>query len=229
MKKQLPALLAAAVLCAGSAFPAAVPNPARILRTPEYRALQHKLCRGWNTWSANSVLAHVFLPDGFALTLGLKSAGMGHAYQNTFFQANETAKRPERIRLGPHSDDGFYSELTLEMNTSGRDSTNVALVQSAVENGEQHILVSVQKRAPLRPEHLIIETGYYWNRPGTVRRDGTLVRAQSGRAGGRAFVVRTTAPEVDDPFLTTNTPYLSVALDGRIGVYTGPPKTLDIS
>ncbi len=189
--------------------------------------MQQKLCHGWNTWSANSVLSHVYLPDGFALTLGLKSAGMGHAYQSTFFQANETARRPEKIRLGPHTDDGSYTELTLEMNTGGADTKNAALVQSASENGEEYILISVEKRAPLRAEHLIVETGYYWNRPGTVRRDGAVLKAQSGREGGRAFEVRTTAAEVNDPFLTTNSPYLSVALEGRIAVYTGPEKTLE--
>src|ERR1017187_2938331 len=101
-------------LFAAAAFPAAAQHMSRVLHTAEYRALQAKLCSGWNTWSANSVLSHVYLPDGFALTLGLKSAGMGHAYQNTFFQANETARRPEKIRLGPHADDGSYTELTLD-------------------------------------------------------------------------------------------------------------------
>jgi hypothetical protein len=226
MNKPLITLFAAAALCTGAILPAQAQHISRVLRTPEYRALQQKLCHGWNTWSANSVLSHVYLPDGFALTLGLKSTGMGHAYQNTFFQANETAHRPEKIRLGPHTDDGSYTELTIEWNTSGPESKNVALVQSASENGEEYILISVQKRAPLRPEHLIVETGYYWNRPGTVRRDGSVLRAQSGRDGGRTFEIHTTAPEVNDPFLTTNSPYLSVAMDGQIAVYTGTEKTL---
>ncbi len=203
-------------------------NSTRVLRTPEYQALQKRLCRGWNTWSANSVLAHVYRPDGFALTLGMKSAGIGHMYQNSFFQANQTARRPETVRLGPHSDDGSYTELTVELNTSGSpDSNNVALVQSAADNGEEYILVTVQKRAKLRAEHLIVETGYYWNRPGSVRREGAVLRAQSGRAGGRTFEVRTTAAEVGDPFVTVGTPYLSMALEGRFAIYTGSQKTLD--
>src|SRR5450755_1113347 len=190
MTKLLTSLLAGVALCTLAARPVAAQAVTRVLRTAEYRALQQKLCRGWNTWSANSVLAHVYLPDGFAVTLGLKSAGMGHSYQNTFFQANATARRPEKIRLGPHADDGSYTQLTLELNTSGADSKNVALVQSATENGEEYILVSVEKRAALRAEHLIVETGYYWNRPGTVRRDGAVLQAQPGREGGRAFTVR---------------------------------------
>jgi hypothetical protein len=227
MNNLLTSLFAAVALCAATALPAAAQHVSRVLRTAEYRALQQKLVRGWNTWSANSVLAHVYLPDGFALTLGLKSAGMGHSYQNTFFQANATAKRLEKIRLGPHADDGSYTELTLEWNTGGADSKNVALVESAAENGEEYILVSVEKRAALRAEHLIVETGYYWNRPGTVRRDGAVLKAQPGRAGGRAFEVRTTAREVNDPFVTANAPYFSMALEGRIAVYTGSEKTLE--
>ncbi len=227
MNQPIARFLAAAALCACTALPTEAQNTSRVLRTPEYRALQQKLCTGWNTWSANSVLSHVYLPDGFALTLGLKSAGMGHAYQNTFFQANETVRRSEKIRLGPHADDGSFTELTLEMNTSGPESKNVALVQSASENGEEYILISVQKRAPLRPEHLIVETGYYWNRPGTVRREGAVLKAQSSRAGGRTFEIRTTAAEVNDPFITTNAPYLSVAFEGQFAVYTGAQKTLE--
>src|SRR5271169_1471516 len=165
MNKLLPSLFAAAALLTAAALPDAEQQGSRELRTAEYRALQTRLCTGWNTWSANSVLAHVYLPDGFAITLGLKSAGIGHPYQNTFFQANETARRPEKIRLGPHADDGSYTELTVEWNTGGTDTKNAALVQSAAESGEEYILISVQQRAPLRPEHLIVETGYYWNRP----------------------------------------------------------------
>ena len=51
-----------------------------------------------------------------------------------------------KIRLGPHADDGSYTELTMEWNTGGADSKNAALVQSATENGEEYILVGVQKR-----------------------------------------------------------------------------------
>jgi hypothetical protein len=82
MSKIFAPLFAAAVLCIGPGAPSRAQHPSRVLRTAEY----------WNTWSANRVLAHVYLPDGFALTLGLKSAGMGHSYQNTFSQANASLR-----------------------------------------------------------------------------------------------------------------------------------------
>jgi hypothetical protein len=108
-------LIVAASICATAALPAGSQSNLRVLWTAEYRSLQQRLCRGWNTWSANSVMAHVHLPDGFAMTLGVKTAGMGRTYQNSFFQANQTAGRPEKIRLGAHADDGSYTELTLEL------------------------------------------------------------------------------------------------------------------
>ena len=217
--------LVAAAICA-AALPAAAQSDLRILRTPEYRSLQQRLCRGWNTWSANSVMAHVHLPDGFAITLGIKTAGMGRTYQDSFFQANQSLGRPEKIRLGAHSDDGSYTELTLEL-PSGGNSKNALRVESAEQDGEQYILVTVEQRAALRASHLIVETGYYWNRPGTVQRRGDAIEARSQSPDGRAFTVRTTGKEVSDPFLTQNTPYLAVPLEGRFAVYTGTEKTLD--
>jgi hypothetical protein len=173
-------------------------------------------------------MAHVHLPDGFALTLGVKTAGMGPTYQNSFFQANETAGRPEKIRLGPHSDDGSYTELTIELPARGAQSSkNVFRVESAEQDGEDYLLVTVEQRAALRAAHLIVETGYYWNRPGAVRRQGRSIEAQPATAGGRAFTVRTTGSEVSDPFLTVNGPYFALPLEGRVAVYTGAEKTLD--
>jgi hypothetical protein len=219
--------LVAAGLCA-AALPAGAQSSLRVLRTAEYPSLQQRLCRGWNTWSANSVMAHVHLPDGFALTLGVKTAGMGRSYQSSFFQANQTAGRPEKIRLGPHSDDGSYTDLTLEFPANGNQSSkNTLRVESAEQEGEEYILVTVEQRATLRASHLIIETGYYWNRPGTVQRRGAVIEARSGSAGGRAFTVRTTGTEVSDPFLTANGPYFAVPMEGRVAVYTGAEKTLD--
>jgi putative isomerase len=213
------------LLAAGAAPLSAAPGE-RVLRTPEYRDLQKGLCRGWNTWNTTSVLSHAHLPEGFAVTLGLKSSGAGPHYQRDFFQANETIKRPEKIRLGPHAEDGSYTELTLEWQSGGwaKDTPNLYLVQSATEGEELFVLVTVKERALRRAAHLIVEAGFLWNRPGTVARSGESLRAEGG---GRVFEVRQTAKDAGDPFGTTNTAYLSAVLDGELAVYTGPRRTLD--
>jgi mannosylglycerate hydrolase MGH1-like protein len=218
------ATLAFLLSCVVPATAIAAPGE-RVLRTAEYRALQEHLARGWNTWNTTSVLSHVHLPDGFAITIGLKAAGAGPHYQRDFFQANETLKRHERIRLGPHADDGSYTELTLEWESGGwvPDTPNVCVVQSATEGDEVFVLVTVKQRAARRPAHLYAEAGFLWNRPGRVTRSGDGLRAE---ASGRAFEVRSTAKDVGDAFGATGTPYLSAELDGVLAFYSGPPRTL---
>lgn len=203
----------------------------RALRTPQYRELQKRLARGWNTWNTTSVLSHVHLPEGFAISLGLKSAGTGLHYQREFFQANETLRRPERIRLGPHAEDGSYTELRLTWDGDPargdggpRGSRNVCLVQSATDGDDELVLITVERRDALRPAHLFVEAGFLWNRPGSVTRPGELLRAEGG---GRVFEVRQTARDAGDPFGTVGTPYLSAALEGELAVYTGAARTLE--
>ncbi len=224
-----------ALFLAGLAVPApraaAAPGQ-RVLRTPQYRELQKRVARGWNTWNTMSVLSHAHLPEGFAITLGLKNSGTGLPYQRDFFQANPTLRRNEKIRLGPHADDGSYTELQMQWDAdpgrsrdAGRPSArNLCVVQSATEGDHLFILVTVKERDQLRPAHLYVEAGFLWNRPGVVTRRGDVLRAEGG---GRVFEVRQTAKDVGDPFGTTNTPYLSAALDGALAIHTGPPKTLD--
>jgi hypothetical protein len=197
----------------------ATPPGERVLRTPQYRELQKRVARGWNTWNTTSVLSHAHLPEGFAITLGLKNSGTGLPYQRDFFQANPTLKRNERIRLGPHADDGSYTELRMAWGAG-----NAYLVQSATAGDDLFILITVKERDALRPAHLYVEAGYLWNRPGVVTRRGDVLQAEGG---GRAFEVRQTAKDIGDPFGATNTHYLSAALDGELAVYTGVTKTLD--
>ena len=201
-----------------TATAAAAPGQ-RVLRTPQYRELQKRVARGWNTWNTTSVLSHAHLPEGFAITLGLKNSGTGLPYQRDFFPANPTLKRNEKIRLGPHADDGSYTDLRMAWGAG-----NVYLVQSATEGDDLFLLITVKERDPLRPAHLYVEAGFLWNRPGVVTRTGDVLRAEGG---GRVFEVRQTAKDIGDPFGAVNTPYLSAALDGELAVYTGTTKTLD--
>jgi putative isomerase len=207
-----------ALVLAGLAASAAGDPGERVLRTPQYRELQKRVARGWNTWNTASVLSHAHLPEGFAITLGLKNSGTGLPYQRDFFAANPTLKRNEKVRLGPHADDGSYTSLEMAW------GANVYAVESATEGDELFVLVTVKKRDPLRPAHLYAEAGFLWNRPGVVTRRGDVLRAEGG---GRVFEVRQTAKDIADPFGTTNTPYLSAALDGVLAIHTGLPRTLE--
>src|SRR5436305_1264223 len=53
----------------GTANPLASPGSA----ATAYRAVQHRLAHGWNTWDVNSMTTHVLLPEGLAIQVGLKN------------------------------------------------------------------------------------------------------------------------------------------------------------
>jgi len=171
-------------------------------------------------------MSYVHLPEGFAVTIGLKAAGTGRPHQNTFFQANPTLKRAETIQLGVRSDDGFYTELTCEWDsdTWRKNCKNRFRVQSAAADDELYLLVTVLERDSLRAPNLIVEAGMLWNRPGCVTKTGD---ALLGRADGRPFEVRGSSPSNGDPFVTAHSAYLSFPLEGEIALCTGGAKTLD--
>jgi putative isomerase len=192
-----------------------------------YNALQEKICKGWNTWNTNSVLSYVHLPEAFTINLAIKSSGIGRPYLNTFYQANSTLNRPETIKLGKRTDDGQYTELKMVWNAdTWRENTQCNIkVQTATDNNDQIILITVNKRDSLRPPHLIIETGVLWNRPnGSIEKKGDKIIA---RFPDKTFILGTTAKVIDDPFVTCNSPYLAVEMENEIGIFTGKERSLD--
>lgn len=67
----------------------------------EYDCLKQRLACGWNTWNTRSVLSHVFLPEGFALNLGLKEYS-GGAYLKEALIGRQ-GRGDEQIHPGPHT------------------------------------------------------------------------------------------------------------------------------
>jgi hypothetical protein len=70
MKPTFPVLFAIAMLTGRNASPQ---TSQCNLRTPEYKALQARLSKGWNTWYNNSILTHALLPQGFSINLCLNT------------------------------------------------------------------------------------------------------------------------------------------------------------
>ena len=81
-------------------------------RSPEYAALQGRLAQGWNTWDARSVAAHVLLPQGLAIRIGMKH---NTTESNAAFLRDALIVRlepgAEQVTPGPHAWDGSYTDL----------------------------------------------------------------------------------------------------------------------
>ncbi len=132
----------------------------------EYRLIQKRLARGWNTWNTRSVLSHVLLPEGFAINLGLREYARGRQLKEALIGRRDSVD--EKIHPGPHTYDGRYSELTLTW------QGNKILVQSATAGEDLVLLVTPLAKPPqvVRPPLLIAEGGILWNRPGYVALKG---------------------------------------------------------
>ena len=65
------------------------------IRTPEYRALQARLCSGWNTWYNDSMTAHVKLPEAVGFNFGL-STGNQLYYTRDYLKYSEKSGRQDR-------------------------------------------------------------------------------------------------------------------------------------
>ena len=77
-----------------------------------YSELKRRLAAGWNTWNTRSVLSHVRLPDGVAVDLGFKHYAGGDYLKEALI--GRRGEHDEKIRPGPRSYDGRYTELRID-------------------------------------------------------------------------------------------------------------------
>lgn len=188
------------------------------IATPEqeYGQLQVKLSSGWNTWNTQSVLSHVLLPQGLAVNIGLKSNGITH--NRYLHEAYISPKQPraETVVAGYHAYNGSYTECTVTW-----EGTKFRVESAHDETGL--VLLITPLKLPVRPPSLFIEVSMLWNRPGSViEYEGGLL----AQVGSDRLLVHTTAPNLVDPLPLTGK-YLSVALNGVVGVSVGSPRPLN--
>jgi glycogen debranching enzyme len=183
---------------------------------PQYKEIHDRLARGWNTWNTRSVVSHVLLPEGFSINLAFKQHYWLEEQYLKETLIGRYGKNVEEIRPGPHTYDGSFTRLDIKWETLN------ARIESAHDGKDLVILVTPHKK-PGSPVKLIIETGMLWNRPGSLSKAGNALKAV---LPNRTVTVFCTADHVQDPYVETLTPYLSVFLDQPVGISTGKPRTV---
>ncbi|MFN8061445.1 MAG: hypothetical protein U0Q12_19965, partial [Vicinamibacterales bacterium] len=206
-----------AVALAAACRASSPPAPPTSAHPPQYRVLQSRLRSGWNTWDSRSVLRHVLLPDAFALNLGLKErAWIDEHYLGTAL-IGRRGDAAERVRPARHTLDGSYTSLEIAWRSlharveSGRDGEDLVVLVTPLDRSDTNVT-------------LVVESMLLWNRPGSLARLGDTLEAS---LASRRLQIFTTGHPVDDPFVPTSTPYLAVPLDGRVGISTGRPRSVD--
>ena len=183
----------------------------------EYREIQARLARGWNTWDSRSVLRYVLLPEGFAVNLALKQHDWLEEQYLDAALIGRSGDGVERIRPGMRSYDGRYLELEIEWHKLR------ARVQAGTDGDDLLVLVT-PLADPELPVTLVVESAMLWNGVGALSRDdGVLV----AKLTNRRVSVSTTADGHHDPYVPATTPYLAVDINGPVGVYTGRIRTID--
>ncbi|MEJ3748809.1 trehalase family glycosidase [Actinomycetes bacterium KLBMP 9797] len=179
-----------------------------------YEDAQRRLARGWNTWDTHSLLTQVLLPEGLAVTLGLKEYYRGNVLHRV--QIGRRDQDAETVTLGPHAIDGSYTAVTVRW----RD---IEVLVETAHAGPDLVILATPLANQVQPATLTVAVGLLWNRPGVVRRSPSAIHAD---LPGRAVAVSGTAPHYDDRYLDLAGPYLAMRLDGPVGVSTGAPRDL---
>jgi hypothetical protein len=183
-------------------------------RSDTYRRLQRDLARGWNTWNTESMLSHVLLPNGLAVTLGLHAG----RYTDRFFPSTRDG---ETVKPGPRTEDGSYTSVDVVW------AGNEFRVESGHDGDDLVLLVTartVSRASTVGNPNLIIEAGMLWNRPGCVERQPDRLAA---RVGARLVTIQTTAPLVRDASVPVAAATMAVKLAGEVGVSTGRARSLE--
>ncbi len=183
----------------------------------KYREIQKKLQDGWGTFNNRNVLSHVLLPEGFAMDIAIKTHELGadNYLRETLISSRGMSRAT--VTPGYKSLDGSYSELTVSWNGL------IFKVESATTSDQNLMLLITPVKGRDSIPSLVLETGFLWNRPGSLKLDGNTIIVKTQK---RSLVVRTTGIPVKE-FLANSAPYLSVRFDKPVSFYTGNKRSIE--
>ncbi len=170
---------------------------------------------GWNTWNVRSVLSHVYLPDAFSISIGIKSYMEGWCLREALIGRGATgAKAVEEVRPGPHAYDGSFTSLELEW-------YDVKVrVETSVHGGDWFAVVT-PLNSQLKTACLTIEAGVLWGRKGYARRDGGKLVIQNDDTSAAVY---TSGKLREEPVTEISGPHLLVELDKPVCISTNEAR-----
>jgi len=200
-----------------------------------YRRVQQRLARGWNTWDVNSVMTQVLLPEGLAIHIGLRhnATGSGIAFLSDALIGKQ-APGAEQVLPGPHTWDGRYTDLRVSW------KGHSWRVQSALDGNDLVLLAGPLPSKPISalPPTIVISVNFLWDRPGTTirRRDYIATHGVSGAIPVYCTSTRSyTLDKLASPMRADNAedvnipiwgPYFSTDFTHPVGISTGKNRTL---
>lgn len=196
--------------------------------------LHAKLARGWNTWDTRSVLRHVLLPEGLAISFGFAANDKMVWLHGDVFPGRKVLGRTPgtlltsmdkklplgdalEVRPGLHAYDGSFTQLTVDLRGAKYE------IETAAE-GETFVAIV----KPIDPDQwsrtLTIEANLLWNRRGVI--DHGAKNELIATLPSKTLHIHVRGSEVVDPNLPAKSPYVAVALDQAVVVSVGKQFTI---
>lgn len=209
----------------------ALPDTTTTAISPQYRAVQQRLARGWNTWDVHSVTTQVLLPDGLAIQLGLEhnTTESHNAFLHDVLIGRRTPDA-EQVFPGAHSWNGSYTDLRV----SWRGET--WRIQSAHVGNDLVLLATPIARSASEavPSTIVFSVALLWNAPGSVARGDGVILAHGRSGETRVFCSceppstthkqrSVTAIHADLPVAG---PYFAADLTAPVAISTGKPRSV---
>jgi hypothetical protein len=175
--------------------------------------LQETMAQGFNTYYNNSVLTHVLMPQGIALSLSFKFLNTGKVLRESLI--GRLGENDESIHPGPRSYDGSYTELSVSC--CGHE----ILVQTAAEKDKLYLLITPLKNPSRRPPVLLVSAAVLWNKPGyTKLEDGRLFAVTPDRS----LEITSDGKRVRQMNTGLTNPYIACEVSRPVAVAAGTVK-----
>jgi len=200
-------------------------SQAPLPESAQYKQLQQRLARGWNTWDVHSVATHVLLPEGLAIHIGVKhnTTSYGDAFLGDAL-IGRMDKGAEVVTPGPHTWDGSYTQADFEWRG------HKWRIESAHDGADLVLLVQPLKMVDMEPPTVIFSVNYLWDRPGAAQKVTDRIDARLGAVTVPVYCTCEASPHESTKSvvnLPVSGPYFTAKLNAAIGVSTGKRRTLD--
>ncbi|MCX6299432.1 MAG: hypothetical protein NTY72_10115, partial [Bacteroidetes bacterium] len=131
----------------------------RVYRTAEFKEMNNRLMKGWNTTNTKSVLCHVLMPESFAVNLQLINRKSGDTLKSAVVGREDFGTK-EHVVPSYRSYDGSYTELVVEWQ-------GISIkVQSAAKNNRLYLMITPIKSLP--GDSVLINPEMLWGRKGDI-------------------------------------------------------------
>ena len=182
----------------------------------DWKKEKEQYCKGWHTWNNDSIMSYICPLDGRGIRLCIKD------YKNAAFLENVLIGDSDaKVIPLAHAYDDSFTHVIVEW------KDNHFEVQTATVGEELYVLLKCEDQR-MKSSSLIIQGLSLYNLGASIRKYADKEKAclilESGN--NRCFVY-STAEENGELYVPLCTPYLSVDLQGEIGISTNAIKSVE--